>query len=175
MVGGSPTFCGTFSELRQRESASSTAILDDIKFSGAESNEDEKKKRERSKRRSQQALTESDGYIMTEEGREYGIASLSTWATWFRHAGGWPYVLSLMVSLLLDRGIYVSSDAWIAFWSGNAFEGGSIWGVYFPPQTDGRSAQAQYVFVYAILITLSTVASFIRGYLAGKSEIRQAF
>lgn len=168
---GSARFRGTWSELRLMEKTSADSILDGIDYSINSGNGDgTKPKGDRPLHNLQSRnhhATDRDGIIMVEEEREYGIASLSVWVTWFREAGGWPYVLTQLVFMVVDRGLYVSSDAWIAFWSGNAYEGGHFGngfgrGVYFPPQTEGLSAQAQYLTVYASLIALSTAATVLR-------------
>jgi len=172
---GLARFRGTWSELRQMEKTSADSILEGVDYSIDDGNGDDRTPKEDRPLRKLQSCTrgtERDGIIMVEEEREYGIASLSVWVTWFRHAGGWPYVITQLLLLVLDRGLYVSSDAWIAFWSGNAYKSGYIGnafgrGVYFPPQTEGLSAQAQYLSVYATLIALSTIASVIRSLWGG--------
>jgi hypothetical protein len=60
---------------------------------------------------------------------------------------------------------------WISFWSSSAYEGGHAFGMYFAPQSEGRSAQVAFVSVYAVIIALSIVAATLRSLWAGKALI----
>jgi hypothetical protein len=51
---------------------------------------------------------------------------------------------------------------WIARWSDAVDTPITVLGREFPPQTDGRSAQAQYVTVYCVIIFLSMIATALR-------------
>jgi ABC-type multidrug transport system fused ATPase/permease subunit len=159
MEGGCPTFCGTWSELQEIQGSKN--IADTVRLLSRPEEEERKQHRyDRKKRR--EGISEHDGNIMTVEEREYGIASLSAWTTWFYHAGGWSFAFMQLVFLVFDRGFYVASDFWVAIWSDAAYESTEVFGVDFPPQTDGRSAQAQYVSVYALIIVLSVVSAVTR-------------
>lgn len=53
---------------------------------------------------------------------------------------------------------------WISKWTQASDESVSLFGRSFPPQTDGRSAQIQYVIVYFIILALSVVATTLRSH-----------
>lgn len=55
-------------------------------------------------------------------------------------------------------------------WAEAAYNETVRFGRTFPPQSDGRSAQAQYVAVYAVIIVLSVVATLVRSLWAGRSN-----
>lgn len=57
---------------------------------------------------------------------------------------------------------------WLAAWSGAAYEGFELFGITFPPQTDGRSAQVKYILVYSVIIFFSVIAGTLRSLWAGK-------
>jgi hypothetical protein len=98
-----------------------------------------------------------DGFIMTVEEREYGISSFGTWLQ-FAHAGGWSFFISQLLFLILDRGFYMAGW-WLARWADAAYTGMDMGSINFPPQTDGRKAQAQYVTVYVIIVSMSMIRS----------------
>lgn len=107
IVDGSPTFCGTWSEMQQIEGVTKD-IINAVVYS-TDTDGDEKRQREGA-RQSHDRITEKDGIFMTTEEREYGVASLSVWTTWFHHAGGWSFFLWQLLFLIVDRGLYVGSD-----------------------------------------------------------------
>ena len=53
-------------------------------------------------------------------------------------------------------------------WSDSAYDEFAIFSITFPPQSSGRSAQAQYVSVLAVIIALSVLAALTRSLWAGK-------
>jgi ABC-type multidrug transport system fused ATPase/permease subunit len=123
-------------------------------------------------------ILEEDGFIMTVEEREYGISSFGTWLQWFAHAGGWSFFISQLLFLILDRGFYVAGDWWLARWADAAYTGMDIGNIHFPPQTDGREAQAKYVTVYVIIVSLSILATMIRSqwaFVGGAQCARKMF
>lgn len=158
---GAPVFLGTFQELRELESKSDsleTSMIQQIQDGS----------HEKIAHLHRNGVTEQDGIIMTIEEREYGQAGLSVWVEWCKNAGGWSFFISQIVFLCLDRGIYVASDWWIAIWSQGWKDGAEVFGMTFPPQTDGREAQVQYVSIYLSIITLSVLATLIRSLWASK-------
>ena len=103
-----------------------------------------------------------DGELIAEESREHGNSQLRTWLLWFKHAGGLPFLLTQAVLLSIDRFAYVATEFWLATWTKGYNNEVEIFGVTFPPQTDGRSAQSKYVIVYAIILGISVIATTAR-------------
>ncbi|CAB9504527.1 Oligomycin resistance ATP-dependent permease YOR1 [Seminavis robusta] len=100
--------------------------------------------------------------IMTVEEREHGLSSLATWLLWFKHAGGIPFIVAHVLFMTIDRFTYVAVEYWLARWTEGAYEPVEVFGITFAPQTDGRSAQADYVLVYVLLIAFSVFSTFLR-------------
>jgi ABC-type multidrug transport system fused ATPase/permease subunit len=100
--------------------------------------------------------------LMTKEEREHGISSWTTWYLWFKYAGG-LYFISIMVALLtLDRILYFGQEYWVARWTDGAYESITVFGIHFPPQTDGRSAQYMYLAAYAVILAAALIANLAR-------------
>ena len=96
--------------------------------------------------------TENNGATMTKEEREHGISALHTWLLWFKYAGGIVFVVVQIILMTCDRGSYVAIDWWIAQWTTASDQSIVIFGREFPSQLEGRSAQFQYLAVYAVLV-----------------------
>lgn len=157
MVNGEPSFFGTFEELHKfAENDSSTARMIEMSCKDNESN------KEKSGKLRKDGAVEEDGIIMTVEERNFGVSSLTDWATWFINAGGVPFVVSQLLFLVLDRGLFVASDWWLSKWSDSAYQELQILGYTIPPQTEGRDAQRTYVSVYCSIVTLSVLATSLR-------------
>jgi len=106
------------------------------------------------------AMTESNtknGAIMTKEEREHGISTLGTWLLWFKYAGGILFVVVQVILMACDRGSYVAIDWWLSQWTTASDQGIEVFGREFPSQTEGRSAQFQYLAVYAVLVVFMFV------------------
>lgn len=93
-----------------------------------------------------------DGAIMTKEEREHGISTIKTWLLWFQYAGGILFVVVQIILMACDRGSYVAIDWWLSQWTTAADQSIEVFGRVFPSQTEGRSAQFQYLSVYAVLV-----------------------
>lgn len=106
--------------------------------------------------------TDHQGHLMTIETREHGLSSLRTWLLWFRHAGGFPFLLTQALLLGLDRFSYVATEVWLARWTKGHDQPVEALGTVFPPQTEGRSAQYEYLRVYASILAVSSLATFLR-------------
>ena len=158
MTDGEQSFFGTFKELNEfaGENESAKALID---YSGKRSGKDKKK---RSSKLRKEGANEDDGIIMTVEERNYGVSSFVDWATWFINAGGLPFVITQLVFLVLDRGLFVMSDWWLSQWSDSAYEELDLLFFSIPPQTDGRDAQKTYVLVYCVIVFLSVIATSLR-------------
>ena len=100
--------------------------------------------------------------IITVETREHGLSSIRTWLLWFLNAGGWWFVFLQFFFLVLDRGSYVAIEWWIALWTGAVSKPVNVFGHVFPPQTDGLSAQVQYLGVYSFLFIIMVIFCVLR-------------
>jgi hypothetical protein len=58
-------------------------------------------------------LNVEKGRIMTQEERKYGLSQMSTWASWFSYAGGWTFFIVFVITMTLDRYLYVAIELWI--------------------------------------------------------------
>jgi len=92
------------------------------------------------------------GGIMTIEEREHGTSAIETWLLWFRYAGGVWFIIIQIIFMALDRGCYVLIDWWLSTWTSSAGKSITVFGIEFPNQFDGRSAQFPYLTVYSILV-----------------------
>lgn len=107
-------------------------------------------------------MKKGDGDLMTEEEREFGLSDWKTWVQWYRYAGGIIFVIVVFFTLGIDRFLYVVAEWWLAVWTSAVSEPVDIFGRTYPPQTDGKSAQYEYVITYAIVLAASFIAAFIR-------------
>lgn len=165
MQHGEPSFFGTFEELQAFAGRDdSAAALIEMSCRAV----DEKDRRKNLKLRKDGAV-EDDGIIMTVEERNYGVSSFLDWATWFINAGGMPFVLSQLLFLILDRGLFVGSDWWLSKWSDSAYEELEIFQWTIPAQSEGREAQKTYVTVYCVIVILSVIATSVRSQWMCKS------
>lgn len=57
---------------------------------------------------------------------------------------------------------------WLSKWSEASDESVYLFGREFPPQTDGRSAQVQYIVVYFIILAFSIIGTTVRSHWGGK-------
>jgi len=105
---------------------------------------------------------EDNGTIMEEEERDFGLSKLRTWIMWFRYAGGIIFALGTFVALLIDRGFYVANEWWLASWTSAETETIRRFGITFAAQSDGLSAQYEFVKFYAIILALSFIGTIIR-------------
>ncbi|GKY95413.1 hypothetical protein MPSEU_000502800 [Mayamaea pseudoterrestris] len=112
--------------------------------------------------------------LMTIEEREHGLSSLNTWLLWFRHAGGMQFLGLLILAMIFDRLAYVASEFWLARWTGGADGPVTVFGKEYPSQTDGRSAQYQYLKVYSIILLFSVIGTIARSEWAVTGGTRAA-
>jgi energy-coupling factor transporter ATP-binding protein EcfA2 len=104
----------------------------------------------------------NNGSLMVVETRVHGLSSLQTWLLWFKNAGGLPFLVMLCVFMTLDRLAYVGTEVWLSLWTEGHDATISTFGKEFPPQTEGRSAQYQYLAVYGIILAISFISTFLR-------------
>lgn len=167
IVDGTKTFHGTWNELADYK-ALDTKTQSAIEFirnsvQEGDSSDDEN---ETSDESNENPRSESDSLklkaLMTVEEREHGLSSMHTWLLWFKKAGGFFYIGILVLLMTGDRFAYVGTEYWLARWTSGAYEPVDVFGTTFPPQSDGRSAQYQYLTVYAIILLISAIFTVFR-------------
>jgi ATP-binding cassette subfamily C (CFTR/MRP) protein 1 len=172
MVQGQAKFLGTWDELvnaRTDEEVAAKAI-DFIRLSVQEVGDHDNDAREEvlddqtslGELRNGKPPPEEKGTIMSIETREHGLSKLGTWLLWFKYAGGLPFLFTQVLLLGLDRFFYIVTELWLTVWTKGHDQPVESLGREFPAQTDGRSAQYEYVLVYAIILAVSSVATFLR-------------
>ena len=63
--------------------------------------------------RNESQSDQEEGRIMTQEERKYGLSQLSSWISWFSYAGGWMFFFILLITMTIDRYLYVAIELWI--------------------------------------------------------------
>jgi len=106
--------------------------------------------------------------LMLAEEREYGLSSLRTWLLWCKRAGGIAFFGLLTIFLAIDRFLYVATEYWLSQWTQGAFLPINVFGIFFAPQKDGRSAQYNYLLVYCIILVCSALATYTRSEWVGE-------
>jgi hypothetical protein len=161
---GTPVFSGTYEELQKSRDVTLRHYLISSKM--GEEHNDEKNTTEGY----EGIANEKEQVIMTAEERQFGLSKCSTWLTWLKYAGGWTFISLQILFLIIDRFLYVCSEWWIAKWSEASDESIKAFGREFPPQTDGRSAQIQYVAVYFGILAVSIAATSVRSHWGGEKS-----
>ena len=178
VVDGAVSFSGSWDELLEYKSddATSMAAIESIRSSVQESGEKFVKSgceklavnKEESTHKQATVITpevdkgEKDGKLMSVETREHGHSSLKTWLLWFKYAGGIPFLFVQVSLMALDRLAYVGTEVWLSLWTQGADNPVHALGREFSPQTEGRSAQYQYLRVYAIILAVSFTSTVLR-------------
>ena len=103
-----------------------------------------------------------EGRIMTVEERQFGLSQASTWLSWCRYSGGPGFIFVVVISMVLDRGMYVMTEIWLALWTDGATDPITWLGRTYPPQTDGFGAQREYVKMYTGILLLGCVFTLFR-------------
>jgi len=120
----------------------------------------------------------AESKLMSSETREQGLSSLSVWFLWFKHAGGWYFLVFQVVFMAIDRFFYVMVEFWLARWTKATDSPIDELGIEFSPQSDGISSQSRFVVVYIILLVLSVLSTTIRSQWAvtgGSRAARRVF
>lgn len=164
IVDGKNRFFGTWEDLSLFNSQDNDTMraVDHIKSSIRENGSNSEEKRCDDSQGTDQAEAKTGGALMQVEEREHGLSSLKTWMLWFQRAGGWRFMSLQLLFMAIDRFVYVSVEWFLAKWTSAAYEPIQILGIDFPAQTDGRSAQGRYLWVYLTLIVVSFFATFVR-------------
>lgn len=166
IVGGANKFYDTWDSLSlfQPRDAETMVAVEHIKSSVQEVKSENKgiegeyEEQENTDRK----VYEKKNALMTEEEREQGLSSLKTWLLWFKHAGGFFFIIVQVFFMTMDRFAYVAVEFWLAKWTSGADEPTDMLGVTFEPQTDGRSAQLKYILVYCLILSVSITFTALR-------------
>jgi len=105
---------------------------------------------------------DEDGKIMTVEERKFGLSQMSTWLAWFHWAGGPFFFGVIIVSMAIDRGMYVATEWWLAIWTQGAYEPVYQFGREYAAQSSGLDAQYDYIKTYLIILLISCVSTILR-------------
>ena len=158
---GSAVFSGSYSELLDMKDHAAIEALDQDGIEASDNAcEDGGIQEEEVIERGED---EQDQMIMTTEDREFGLSKFRVWLIWFQYAG-WSFLPIQILLLAFDRTMYVASEWWISRWAEAASEGVEVFGRDFPPQTDGREAQVQYIAVYFIILAFSIFGTTLRSH-----------
>mmetsp|Transcript_25521 Transcript_25521/g.55782 ORF Transcript_25521/g.55782 Transcript_25521/m.55782 type:complete len:1460 (+) Transcript_25521:445-4824(+) len=113
-------------------------------------------------RKSSVPEAQEGGDLMTAEEREFGLSDWRTWMEWYHYAGGFLFVFAAVVTLGADRFFYVAAEWWLASWTSAVSEPIERFNRTYPPQTDGKNAQYEYIVTYSIILSISFGAALVR-------------
>ena len=99
---------------------------------------------------------------MSVEERKYGLSQASTWLKWFVYAGGSFFFTITIIGMILDRGMYVATEWWLATWTQGAYEPIYQFGKVYAPQVTGLEAQHEYITTYLIILLCSCIMTILR-------------
>jgi ABC-type sulfate/molybdate transport systems ATPase subunit len=166
VVGGKNRFFGKWEELAALEpdDLETKAAVDYLRSSVQEvaSESDDSALDAREDKIRQQNKQGVNDALMTVEEREHGLSSLRVWLLWFDRAGGYYFIVFQLLFMTIDRIAYVATEYWLARWTQGATVPVVVFGLSFPPQTDGRHAQYEYLRVYSSVVLASVVTTIIR-------------
>ena len=165
LVDGSNRFLGTWDDLVafEPQDDNTERAVNYIKShvrEDAENSDDEKETEELEQL--EKDSKKGTGRLMKEEEREHGLSSIKTWLLWFRRAGGKKFFFLQVLLMGFDRFIYVAIEWFLARWTSAVDRPVQIFHFEFPAQSDGFSAQSDYVKIYGILLLLMLVAVVLR-------------
>ena len=166
LVDGSNRFLGTWEDLVvfETQDDSTKRAVDFIKAHVREDvkHDDEPQEEKDDGKKDSTGTKNRMGRLIQVEEREHGLSSIKTWLLWFQRAGGIRFLFFQVLFMAIDRFIYVANEWFLARWTSAIDEPIQIIGYNFPAQSDGFSAQDEYVKVYVTLLVLMTVAVIIR-------------
>lgn len=187
MVNGRDEFLGTWEELTtfndEEHDEQTKRAVDHIQSQVRENTDEEDKGNKRSSQSTKTAKernvdddastkdtttkhgidsSSNENKIMKKELREHGLSSMKTWLLWFQRAGGLWFGTTVVVLMGIDRFFYVVVEWFLASWTTGAYEPVNVLGVEFPAQSDGISAQSQYLKVFFAIISVSILSTAIR-------------
>ncbi|KAL7538808.1 hypothetical protein ACHAXR_008799, partial [Thalassiosira sp. AJA248-18] len=100
--------------------------------------------------------------LMSLETREHGVTRSWAWTIWFQYAGGFFFTIGLFVLFIAEKAFYFGTEWWMTVWTEAADSPTQFMGMTFPPQTDGLSAQWEYLKVYLIMLIVGFICAFFR-------------
>lgn len=164
IVDGQNKFLGTWNELMAFEATDipTQRAVDHIRTSIQEAHHGEDPDTVAENHQNGPSEEDKMQALMTIEEREYGLSSWTTWLLWFKYAGGLYFICVMVILLTLDRFLYFGQEYWVARWTDGAEEPISVFGIRFPPQTDGRSAQYKYLTAYATILAVALMFNLAR-------------
>ena len=173
LVDGQPAFSGKWNDLsdREQQNHASSDTINSILSAVQEDTSDKSDKEVIVKSEDDEAkdpfasMHHSGGELMTTEEREFGLSDWRTWVQWYHYAGGMLFTLTVIIALVADRFFYVGNEWWLAIWTSGTEEPIQRFGREYPAQIDGKSAQFEYIETYAIILTISFAACFLRAQL----------
>ena len=179
IVEGQSKFIGTWHDLLAFEAADDATkrAVDHIRESIQEDHHGDESQEEGDCESGSKDAEKMDA-LMTKEEREHGLSSWTTWLLWFKYAGGFYFVCIMVFLLTIDRIFFFGQEYWVARWTDGAYEPITIFGISFAPQTDGRSAQYNYLAAYAVILALALCANLARsewGVTGGSRAARNVF
>lgn len=180
MVNGKNQFYGTWDELNNFQSSDEATkravehINSQVRENTKESDSDEANEYDEKKDEQKLIGKQKKKKIMEVETREHGLSSMKTWLLWFQRAGGVRFMGLQAMFLTIDRFAYIVVEWFLARWTSGVYTPVVIAGIEFPPQTEGLSAQAQYLKVYAGIILVSVIATACRSEYAVTGGSRAA-
>ena len=71
--------------------------------------------------------TSKGGGIIVEEERKAGSVSMDVFWHYFDKCGGWPFVVIVIFSALLNAGTQIMTNLWLSWWTSNKFNLGLTW------------------------------------------------
>lgn len=154
---GQSIFCGTWTQLQSFETENSRhrSTLKSMSSSAQLSASDTATKASNNGKQESAITNDTDaqkGELKSEEQREHGESDFSIWLLWFVYAGGFFFIITQVIFMVMDRGFYVVIDLWLALWTSSAGTEITVFGRTFPDQYDGIQAQTPYLVVYVALI-----------------------
>lgn len=167
LVDGKMSFFGSWKELNAFETDNPTiaAVQADVQ-SNAEIGESlsahEEVSSEETLPNKPKSDTELDSNLMTNEKREHGLSSIKTWAVWFKHAGGFYFFAVQVLLMTADRLFYIATEFWLSYWTQGHDKPVEVFEKTFMAQTEGRSAQFDYLKVYAMILLVSVATCILR-------------
>eukprot|EP00546_Thalassionema_frauenfeldii_P021263 CAMPEP_0178902844 /NCGR_PEP_ID=MMETSP0786-20121207/4830_1 /TAXON_ID=186022 /ORGANISM="Thalassionema frauenfeldii, Strain CCMP 1798" /LENGTH=907 /DNA_ID=CAMNT_0020574155 /DNA_START=729 /DNA_END=3452 /DNA_ORIENTATION=- len=176
LVEGESRFYGSWDDLEHfhPDDLNTKRAVEHIKASTRENREDNSSNDESKDGLIEKNQEKKQSKLITAEEREHGLSSIKTWLLWFQRAGGVSFICFQVLFMALDRSSYVAFEWVLAKWTEGATEAVKIFGIEFPAQTDGLSAQAKYFAIYLSMILFGTLFTFLRTYWAATGGIRSA-
>ncbi|KAI8908383.1 P-loop containing nucleoside triphosphate hydrolase protein [Gorgonomyces haynaldii] len=106
---------GTFEELINKK-----GILQDM-MKNYSIDDDEQMKAKTEKKEETKETNDGKGGIIAAEDQEQGAVKGAIYWSYIQAAGGWPYIITLVLAACLNSGTQLTTNLWLAWWSGNKY------------------------------------------------------